>query len=76
MSGEQVGKVAIDVGSAEHWAPGLIYVAVSRGKVSSCIAFNPMPTFERFSKLNTSLRAKNIFARLADLGEMSKRDKH
>jgi hypothetical protein len=71
-----VARIVIDVGKTEGWAPGLMYVAVSRAMSSSCVAFNPMPTFERFNKLNTSQQAKQIFRHLARLDEMSKRPKH
>ena len=76
VTGESVAKVVIDVGKSESWAPGLMYVAISRATLSSCVAFDPMPSFERFSKLNTSQQAKEILKHLTRLEEMSKRAKH
>ena len=76
VTGESVAKVVIDVGKSESWAPGLMYVAISRATLSSCVAFDPMPSFERFSKLNTSQQAKEILKHLSRLEEMSKRAKH
>jgi hypothetical protein len=71
-----VAKVVIDVGNSESWAPGLMYVAISRATLGSCVAFDPMPSFERFSKLNTSQQAKEILKHLSRLEEMSKHAKH
>jgi hypothetical protein len=76
VTGESVAKVVIDVGKSESWAPGLMYVAISRATLSSCVAFDPMPSFERFSKLNTSQQAKEILKHLSRLEEISKRAKH
>ena len=72
---EAFQKLIVDCGSTEHWAPGLLYVAASRGVHRDCLAFDPveinelgeithMPfyNFNRFEKLNTSAAAELMFA--------------
>ena len=72
---EAFHKLIVDCGPTEHWAPGLLYVAASRGVHRDCLAFDPveinelgeithMPfyNFNRFEKLNTSAGAELMFA--------------
>ena len=72
---EAFQKLIVDCGETEHWAPGLMYVAVSRAVHRDCLAFDPvevnelgeithMPfyNFSRFEKLNTSAGAESMFA--------------
>jgi hypothetical protein len=49
-SDEAVAKVIINVavGDSEGWDPGLMYVAISWARLGSCLAFESMPSFERF----------------------------
>jgi hypothetical protein len=60
--------------ATEHWAPGLLYVAASRGVYRDCLAFDqveineldeithmPFYDFNRFEKLNTSASAELMF---------------
>ena len=59
-----IKRIMINAGVVEHYAPGLMYVAISRAEYANCIAFNPMPTKERFEKLNCSLKAQATMAQL------------
>ena len=68
---EVVKRLLIDCGEEEHWAPGLLYVAVSRAETRGCIAFNPMPPRRRFEKCNSSLRAQRVMAQMAKLKQQA-----
>ena len=81
--GHNIQKVVIDVGATEHWAPGLLYVAVSRANNLGCIAFDPIRitecgqiehldfyAIERFARLNSSNGSQKTFAHLRHLNAM------
>jgi ATP-dependent DNA helicase PIF1 len=81
--GHNIQKVVIDVGATEHWAPGLLYVAVSRANNLGCIAFDPIRitecgqierldfyAIERFTRLNSSNGSQKTFAHLRHLDAM------
>ena len=83
---EQVKRLIVDFGASEGWAPGLLYVALSRVTHLEALALHPirvtetgeiedLPFYkvERFTKVNTSKKSAVIMAHLRCLLEKSAR---
>ena len=83
---EQVKRLIVDFGASEGWAPGLLYVALSRVTHLEALALHPirvtetgeiedLPFYnvERFTKVNTSNKSAVIMAHLRCLLEKSAR---
>ena len=75
--GEEIKRLVVDFGKSEGWAPGLLYVALSRVTHLQALALHPirvtstgqiedLPFYklERFTKVNTSKKSIVIIARL------------
>ena len=70
---QAVRRLVLDVGPNEGWARGLLYVAVSRAELLSCLAFSPNPKIERFEGINKGKGATAVFAQLNRLNTLARR---